>query len=274
MRDRLPAVAGRFYPGEAGALRRAVSELLAEATPAAEAHPVLGMVAPHAGYVYSGGVAGAVFARARIPDCVVVMGPNHTGMGPRASLRARGDWLTPGARVPVDEPVCDAVLKAARGLVEADERAHQYEHALEVELPLLHARNPSLRIVPITLGPLDLDACRRLGRVLADCLPEGALVVASSDMNHYLPDDVTRKRDRMAIDPMLAREPAALFEVVVREDLSMCGFIPATIMLEFANARAARQAELVRYATSGEAFGDYERVVGYAGIAVTAQPSS
>src|SRR5207245_1162687 len=125
MSERAPAVAGRFYPDEPDALAREVARLL-PATPADR--PLVGLVAPHAGYVYSGGVAGKIFGAARIPDCVVVMGPNHTGLGARAALRDRGDWLLPGLRISVDEPVCDAVLAAAGGLVQADERAHLQEH--------------------------------------------------------------------------------------------------------------------------------------------------
>src|SRR5262245_33544163 len=265
MRAREPAVAGHFYPGEPDQLAETIKKLL----PAqAVERPVLGCVAPHAGYVYSGGVAGAVFATTRIPDCVVLVGPNHTGLGARAALRARGDWLLPGARVPVDTQVCDALLAAAGGLVKSDELAHVREHSLEVELPFLLARNPRLCIVPLVLGGLDPAECMQLGRALASCLPDEVLVVASSDMNHYLPDAVTRRRDRLAIEPMLARDPRALYQRVVDEDLSMCGFIPATVMLEYANARGANTAELVGYATSGEAFGETDRVVGYAGIAV------
>jgi AmmeMemoRadiSam system protein B len=263
---RPPIAAGRFYPDDAEALHQEVARLLAAGR--SPERDVVALLAPHAGYVYSGGVAGAVFAAARVPDCVVVLGPNHTGLGRRVALRARGAWQLPGLSVPVDEAVCDALVECGAGLVEIDERAHAFEHSVEVELPFLATRNPGLRLVPLALGELELGECEDLGAVLARALPKGALVVASSDLNHYLSDAQTRVRDRLAIDAVLTCDAAALHRTCIREDLSVCGFIPATVMLAYARQRGATRSELVAYATSAEAFGDHERVVGYAGMAV------
>jgi MEMO1 family protein len=260
------AVDGKFYPGDAEELRREVDALLGKSR---GDERLLGVVAPHAGYVYSGKVAGQVFARVHVPDCVVVMGPNHTGRGTAVSLRTGGDWQLPGGRMSIDGDVCAKLLSASER-VEEDQGAHEWEHSLEVELPFLLARNPNARLVPLVLARLDYAECRALGRALAEALPKDVLVVASSDLNHYLPDAETRQRDQLAIAPMLAHDARALHETVEREDLSMCGYIPATVMLEYANARGARKAELVGYATSAEAFGDRSRCVGYAGITVSA----
>ncbi|MDB4964877.1 MAG: hypothetical protein JWN44_566 [Myxococcales bacterium] len=266
---RQPAVSGRFYPAAPGALRAEVVQFLGgEATGGGKRR--FGLVAPHAGYVYSGPVAGKVFADTVVPRRVVVLAPNHTGRGARAAIWARGAFAIPGDQVPVDEELCARLIEANVGFV-ADKEAHRAEHALEVELPFLRARNPDAIVTPVILGGLDGAECVALGRALAEvigALGEDVLVVASSDMSHYLPDDVTRKIDQRAIRPMLACDPEGLFDVVEREEISMCGILPATTMLACARSRGAARGTLVAYATSGDAFGDLDRVVGYAGIVV------
>jgi len=260
---RPPAVAGQFYPDDPNELRAEVARFIGDA---AAARRRIGVVAPHAGYVYSGATAGKVYAATEVPERVVVLAPNHTGRGGERAAWARGVLGLPGGGVPVDEELCERLIR--QGVVEDDREAHRREHALEVQLPFLQARNPSVKVTPVVLGGLRLEECEALGRALAEAAPADALVVASSDMNHYLDDATTRVRDRMALDPLLALDERRLYMTVVREDISMCGFIPATVMLAFARARGAKHAELVGYATSGDAFGDRKRVVGYAGVVV------
>lgn len=264
------AVAGTFYPDDPARLDREVAGLLAPSQRRGPqvARARLGVVAPHAGYVYSGGVAGAVYAATVVPDDVVVLAPNHTGRGRRRALWARGAFALPGGEVPVDEPLARKLLADGAADLADDREAHLREHALEVQLPFLRARNPRLRVVPVVLGPLDAAACVSLGEALARDLPDGALVVASSDMSHYLDDAATRVIDRRAIDRLLALDPEGLHATVEREGITMCGYVPATVMLAFARARGATAAMLVDYATSGDAFGDRARVVGYAGVVV------
>ncbi|MCU1277573.1 MAG: hypothetical protein JWM53_1119 [bacterium] len=266
---RRPAVAGRFYPEDPDELRAEVVTFLGgEATGGGRAH--VGVVAPHAGYVYSGPIAGRVFADTIVPRRVVLLAPNHTGRGARAAVWARGAFALPGDEVPVDEELAARLLAAGVGFV-ADKEAHRFEHALEVELPFVRARNPDAIVTPVILGGLDAAECLALGRTLAkivDALGDDVLVVASSDMSHYLPDDVTREIDQHAIAPMLACDAARLFEIVEREDISMCGVLPATVMLSYARARGATRGTLIAYATSADAFGDRDRVVGYAGLTV------
>jgi len=266
---RQPAVSGRFYPARADVLRAEVVRYLGgEATGGGRKH--WGVVAPHAGYVYSGPIAGKVFADTVVPRRVIVLAPNHTGRGARAAVWTHGAFALPGDQVPVDAELAARLLEAGVGFV-ADREAHRFEHALEVELPFIRARNPEAIVTPVILGGLDGAECVALGRTLAEivaALDEEVLVVASSDMSHYLPDDVTRKIDQRAIEPMLACDPARLFDVVEGEDISMCGILPATTMLSYARARGATKGTLVAYGTSGDAFGDTDRVVGYAGIAV------
>jgi AmmeMemoRadiSam system protein B len=264
--DRAPAVAGRFYEGDAHVLAREVRGFLAaEAAP----RPAVGLVAPHAGYLYSGAIAGAVYARVAVPPRVVVLGPNHTGLGrPAALWPAGGGWRTPLGTVPISQPLTEAL--AASALVELDRAAHLREHSLEVQVPFLEVARPGVEIAALCLGPLELDECEALGRtVAAAARAHGALVVASSDMSHYIPAGEAREKDRHAIDRVLALDPEGLYRTVRREGLTMCGVIPATVMLFAARALGATGAELVRYGHSGEVTGDDDEVVGYAGIVVT-----
>jgi len=267
------AVAGRFYPGDAGALEEQVAALLAngeagspaEAPAAARAAAVM---APHAGYAYSGGVAGRVFGRVAVPERVIVLCPNHTGFGRRVSVVPAGRFCLPGGDVAIDEELARAVLAEVPD-AEADREAHRFEHAIEVELPFLRARQDKVRLVPIVLAGLSERDAVALGEGLQRAAARAGgdvLVVASSDMSHYLPDDVARRVDRMALEPLLAFDPAGLYRTVRAHDISMCGFIPATAALSYARLVGARAPELVAYATSGDASGDRDRVVGYAGV--------
>ncbi|HYS82518.1 MAG TPA: AmmeMemoRadiSam system protein B [Anaeromyxobacteraceae bacterium] len=262
--DREPAVAGRFYPGSEERLWAEVAALLG---PAGRPRPALGLLSPHAGYLYSGKVAGETWARVEVPTRAIVLCPNHTGLGARVALWPDGGWRTPLGRVPIDADLT-AALRACP-LVEPDRTAHLREHALEVQLPFLQARRPDVAIAALCLGPLSADECEELGRAVAAAVRDRpALLVASSDMSHYLPADVARALDERALARFLALDPRGLHETVRREDISMCGVIPATVMLAAARELGATSAELVRYSNSGDVSGDHESVVGYAGAVV------
>jgi MEMO1 family protein len=265
---RPPAVAGRFYPGAAAELAAEVARYLGSPAPTPG---VVGAVAPHAGYVYSGACAGKTFRRLEVPRQVVVLAPNHTGRGVPISVSDAAAFRLPGGDVPVDASLRAAILDGIPG-ARLDARAHQHEHAVEVELPFLRARRPDVAVVPVVLGGLSGEEAVALGEALARVLATfhaEVLVLASSDMCHYLPDDVTRQRDRLAIDRLLALDALGLYRTCEEHDISMCGVLPATAMLACARARGANAAELCCYATSGDAFGDRDRVVGYAGVIVT-----
>jgi len=269
--DREPAVAGRFYPARARVLAEKVASLLGErpgGLPSAEpARAVIGVLAPHAGYVYSGPVAGATFARVAVPERAVVMCPNHTGRGEPVSLWPEGAWVTPLVRVALDAELTQDLSGCP--LVAPDRDAHRFEHALEVQLPFLQRRRPDVSIAALCLAHLRFEECQVLGEALAGAVRRRpALLVASSDMSHYLPARVARAKDERALERFLALDPRGLYEVVQREDISMCGFIPATVMLVASLALGATRAELVRYGHSGEASGDDSAVVGYAGALV------
>jgi AmmeMemoRadiSam system protein B len=264
--DREPAVAGRFYERDARTLAGEVRGFLtAPATP----QPAVGVVAPHAGYVYSGAIAGAVYGRVAVPRHVIVLGPNHTGLGrPAALWPPGGGWRTPLGTIPVSRALTEAL--AAEPAIELDRAAHLREHSLEVQVPFLAVARPDAEIAALCLGPLDVEACETVGRAVADAArAHGALVVASSDMSHYLPAAEAREKDRHAIDRILALDPEGLHRTVRREGITMCGVVPATVMLFAARALGATRAELVRYGHSGEVTGDDGEVVGYAGLIVS-----
>jgi AmmeMemoRadiSam system protein B len=263
--DREPAVAGRFYTDDPRALAREVDDFLAVRGARA---PAFGVVAPHAGYVYSGTIAGAVYATVSVPARVIVLGPNHTGLGrPEALWPAEGGWRTPLGVVPVDAALTGA-LAGGPG-VELDRAAHLREHSLEVQLPFLQRARPNVALAALCLGPLDLGECERLGRTVAGAAREaGALVVASSDMSHYVTAETAREKDQLAIDRILALDPEGLHRTVRRERIGMCGVIPATVMLFAARELGAARADLVRYGNSGDVSGDMRHVVGYAGLVV------
>jgi MEMO1 family protein len=260
---RHPAVAGRFYPSDRNTLLKGVRSYLAPA-------PALGCIAPHAGYVYSGAIAGAVFAQIDLPQRIIVLCPNHTGKGRPLAIMSQGAWETPLGPVPIDSPLAGALTQTFPPLTE-DAAAHRSEHAIEVELPFLQARRPDFTFVPIALGTAQFDVLEKLGEAVADAVQSQSdkiLIIASSDMNHYENDAITRVKDRKAIERMLALDARGLFDVVMREEISMCGFGPAVVMLTATKRLGATSAELIKYATSGDVSGDREMVVGYAGVVV------
>jgi MEMO1 family protein len=277
---RTPAVAGRFYPGRAEELLREVREFTTGKIPIKTGRiAAIGCVAPHAGYIYSGGVAGVVYSRLKIPERCVILCPNHTGKGRPLAIMANTTWQTPLGEVAADGDMGARLLRRFPALQE-DSAAHRAEHAIEVQLPFLQALRPGLNIVPIAIGTSDFDVLRGLGEALADVIAdrhpedrhpedqEKTLIIASSDMNHYESDAITRVKDQKAIERVLAMDARGLWEVVMNEDISMCGFGPAIVMLTAAKILGATSATLVKYATSGDVSGDYESVVGYAGIIV------
>jgi AmmeMemoRadiSam system protein B len=264
---RHPAVAGRFYPRDRNTLLKDVKSYL---SPQAATIPALGCVTPHAGYIYSGAVAGAVYAQVDLPRRIIVLCPNHTGKGRPLAIMSQGAWETPLGQVPIDAALADD-LKRRFPLLTEDADAHRNEHAIEVELPFLQARRPDFTFVPIALGTAQFDILEKLGEAVADTVhsqAERILIIASSDMNHYENDAITRIKDHKAIERILALDARGLFDVVMREEISMCGFGPAVAMLTATKRLGATSAELIKYATSGDVSGDREMVVGYAGVVV------
>lgn len=264
---RYPAVAGRFYPADPDVL---LSEVRSYLSPHHESASALGCIVPHAGYIYSGHVAGAVFAELELPSRCIILCPNHTGRGKALSILSQGAWETPLGSAIIDSELAESLKRQFRLLTE-DSEAHRGEHAIEVELPFLQAQRAEFTFVPIVLGTSQFEILEALGLALAAVVktqPEPVLLIASSDMNHYENDRITRIKDHKAIARILELDARGLFDVVMREEVSMCGFGPAVAMLTAAVSLGAKSAELVRYATSGDVSGDREMVVGYAGVVV------
>ena len=266
---RRPAVAGRFYPAKPAEL---IADLERFVQPAERPAAATGIIVPHAGYMYSGHVAGAVYSRIKLPARNIVLCPNHTGRGVPLSIMKSGAWETPLGNMEIDEELCDALMAADPDL-EDDTAAHQFEHALEVQLPFMrHVGGSDVKFVPITIGTGNWNRLVALGRAIAEVVRKvdpAALIIASSDMNHYESDAITRVKDRKAIDQVLAMDAQGLYDVVEREGISMCGYGPVTSMLVAARMLGASRAELVKYATSGDVSGDFDHVVGYAGMMIT-----
>lgn len=264
---RPPAVAGRFYPADPRELSRQVEEYAAGA---GEKSAARGCIVPHAGYRYSGSVAGAVYKVLQLPSRFILLGPRHFPRGEPMAILSEGAWNTPLGDTQIDSALAHE-LKRACPLLREDEVAHRPEHSLEVQLPFLQRLAGGFSFVPVVLGTDRYRELEELGRAVAKVVAEQTepvLVIASSDMNHYEDDTLTREKDRLAIDRILALDARGLFDTVHSRDISMCGYAPATVMLTAARVLGATRAKLVRYATSGDITGDREEVVGYAGIIV------
>ena len=232
-----------------------------------------GIVSPHAGLMYSGSVAGAVYSSIELPDTFVLIGPNHTGLGAPVSLMTKGEWETPLGRVRIDEELAARILAGSR-LISEDPLAHLREHSLEVQLPFIQYFKKDFTIVPIQMMDTRLETCVALGTAVAEAVRErgkepGVLIVASSDMSHYVPAETAKQKDHRAIKRILDLDEAGLYRTVRDEGITMCGYGPAVAMLAACKALGATRAELIKYTNSGEVSGDYDQVVGYAGVVVS-----
>ncbi len=264
---RQPAVSGRFYPNDPDALREEVQRHIdASAAP----QPALGVVVPHAGFMYSGGVAGSVYSHIEIPQTVLLLGPNHTVQGRPIALMSRGSWSMPFGDLEIDTELAEALMNHFPD-VQDDAEAHQQEHSLETQLPFLHYFQKDFKFVPVCLQRLSLDDIARLATAVVKsvrAVNKPVLLVASSDMTHYESHQSASQKDRMAIERILELDPGGLYETVRSNRISMCGIIPVTTLLMACRELGASHAELKKYATSGEVSGDMDQVVGYAGMVV------
>ncbi len=264
---RQPVVAGQFYPASPSQLKAMIKGLVDEEAVKEE---VIGLVSPHAGYVYSGPVAGAVISRIRFKDSFIIMGPNHTGRGEPFSIMTQGAWETPLGQVEIDSELGKQILATSSHLQE-DHIAHQYEHSIEVQLPFLQYFKKDIKFVPIMFAYATGAICQEIGRELAQAIKElnrEVVIIASSDMTHYEPQASARKKDAQAIEAILDLNEAELSKRVQELDITMCGYAPTVSLISAAKELGAKEAELVRYQTSGDITDDYTSVVGYAGIII------
>lgn len=267
MTIRKAAVAGQFYPGSAREIQAMIPELI---EPHAKKEKALGAMGPHAGWIYSGRGAGILYSRIEVPETVVVMCPNHRGAGVEVGIMAEGAWELPTGEVRLASELSRLLMKKT-GLVKEDPRSHLFEHSLEVHLPLIQHFRPDFKLTPISLGRVSYAECEELGLALAEAVKElgrEVLVVASSDMTHFESAVAAKQKDGKALDRMLALDPRGLYNTVMKERITMCGVVPAAIMLVYALARGALQAELIDYRNSGDVTGDHSEVVAYASVIV------
>lgn len=264
---RQPAVAGRFYPAQSEALVRDVESHMERN---AKKSPALGIVVPHAGFMYSGDVAGAVYSRIEIPDTVILIGPNHTGRGEAMAVMTEGVWSMPMGDIAIDRELANAICEET-AIAKPDSSAHRFEHSLETQLPFLQYFKKEFQIVPICLMRLKVSTCKVLSEGIVRAvnrLGRSVLLVASSDMTHYESHDAASAKDQKAIACIQNRDPVGLWGTVRSEKITMCGVNPVTVMLHYCESLGAKEAELVKYMTSGEVSGDMEKVVSYAGLII------
>jgi AmmeMemoRadiSam system protein B len=265
---RPPAVAGRFYPSDPEELARQIEECISGATKKGRA---IACVVPHAGYAYSGRVAGAVYSALEIPARCILLGPRHYPQGQPMAILTEGSFQTPLGEARIDSAMASELARVCP-LLREDAIAHAREHSLEVQLPFLQRIAWNFRFVPVVLATDRYGAMEELGRAVAQVAraqSEPVLVIASSDMNHYESDAITRVKDERAIARILALDPRGLYDTVRGGGITMCGYAATVAMLVAARELGAKDAALVRYATSGDVTGDLEEVVGYAGIIVS-----
>ncbi len=266
---RLPVAADRFYPGNPDALQAELSRRIPD-IPESQKQDCLAIISPHAGYVYSGDVAGETVARVNIPETVLILGPNHHGLGQPVSLGLK-DWSMPFGQVPIAREFAVKILKNSSIIID-DNTAHQAEHSLEVQVPFLHYFQKNLSIAPIVISHISYEECQETARDLVTAIRafgEPVLIVASTDMTHYESRANAAKKDHLALARIEALDPIGLYRTVIGNRISMCGIMPTTVALLAAMQMGATQAELVRYTDSGEASGDTEQVVGYAGLIIS-----
>jgi AmmeMemoRadiSam system protein B len=267
--QRTPAVAGKFYPENSVELEKKIAGHLGDLSK--NKRKAIGVVSPHAGLIYSGDVAGAVYSRIEIPETVILLGPNHTGQGDTISVMTKGLWSMPMGDIAIDEELATLLCKETP-IAKPNFSAHQFEHSLETQLPFLQYLKKSFRIVPICLKKVDFSICKKLSEGIVKALEQtekSVLIIASSDMTHFESHKVAKEKDIKAIAKIENRDALGLYETVQQEQISMCGVNPVTVMLLCCEKRGAQKAELIEYKTSGEVNGDKNRVVGYAGVIVT-----
>lgn len=262
---RQPAVAGYFYPSKAEELRKMIGQMTPQVS---EKKKAWGIVSPHAGYIYSGQVAAAVFASVEIPSIALILGPSHRGIRSLFALQVEGAWRTPLGETPICRELASRLL-ALSSLFENEPQAHSLEHSLEVQVPFLQYHRPDISIVPICVSPeADYASLEEAGRAIAQVIKESeqeVLIVASTDMSHYISQKEAEKKDFLAIKKIEALDARGLYDVVTQENISMCGFQPTCAVIVACKELGASRGELILYRTSGDVTGDYREVVGYAG---------
>ena len=279
MKVRRPIRAGEFYAGTAGSLKAQIEKCFTNRLgPGKIPHvaenslqSLVGFVAPHAGYVYSGPVAAHSYytlALSGKPEVIAVFGPNHTGQGSGISIMSEGIWRTPLGDVEIDT---DTACKIMHGsdIIDLDDSAHAFEHSIEVQIPFLqYLYGASFKFVPICFMMQDLESSREVGQATATALNgKSALIIASSDMTHYEPQKIAENKDRLALVAVEKMDEEQFYSTVENHGITACGYGPIIALITAAKMLGAKNAKLLKYATSGDVTGDFSAVVGYASVA-------
>jgi AmmeMemoRadiSam system protein B/AmmeMemoRadiSam system protein A len=265
---RVPVVSGTFYPASLSQLKARIEGMVDEKAVKEE---IIGLISPHAGYIYSGPVAGAVISRIKFKDTFIILGPNHTGIGKPCSIMTEGIWKTPLGEVEIDSELGKQIL-ATSSYLQEDYAAHEFEHSIEVQLPFLQYFKPDIKLVPIILAYSNGAIYKEIGREIAKAVKDlnrEVVIIASSDMTHYEPQESAQRKDTQAIEAILDLNEDELLKRVDELNITMCGYAPTVSLISAARELGATGAELVKYQTSGDTTGDYSNVVGYAGIVIT-----
>lgn len=279
---RMPVVAGQFYPAHKENIETFIAGELASLPGSKTDKPKLvakGVILPHAGYIYSGGVAIAVVKEIAPVKRVLILGPNHTGYGKPFSLYPEGYWRTPYGDIPVDEELAECILSQSKHIT-SDTLAHQFEHSIEVELPIISHFFGDFKFLPLACKCMGWEYYREVAEEIFSGLvkissksrfsgEEKFILVASSDMTHYEPESSARKKDRLALEKIMELDPEGLVKIVEEKNITMCGIAPVAIMLYVVKKIKAKKAYVIKYDTSGSRSGDYSQVVGYAGVVIT-----
>ncbi len=259
---RYPSVAGTFYPGREGPLKKEVEEMIQST---GKKLNVIGLISPHAGYVYSGSCAGKGFGSVNIPNTIIILGVNHRGEGYPMAIDGNDKWNTPLGNIEVNEELRHKLIEKS-DVFGIDSIPAAEEHSLEVQVPFIQVINPDARILPITIGTGNIEMMKiggeELGALISE-IDEKVLMVASTDMSHYVSSEEAKKLDLMAIDAIKAVDPDLLYETVYSNRISMCGVAPTYIMMTAAGILGAKRGVVIEYTNSGETSGDFDHVVGY-----------
>jgi AmmeMemoRadiSam system protein B len=278
---RHPCQAGAFYAGTAEALKKQIEKcFLHELGPGkmpetgkTGPRQVLGLVCPHAGYMFSGPVAAHGYYKLATdgkPDIVVLFGPNHTGYGSALAVMNEGFWRTPLGDVEIDAELANQIVRESR-IIDIDDSAHRFEHSIEVQLPFLqYLYGSEFKMVPICFLMQDLSSAKEVGQAVAKVLAgKNAVVIASSDMTHYEPQKSAETKDNMALEAVEAMDEAKLYSVIEAHRISACGYGPIAALITAAKVLGVKKAKLLCHKTSGDVVGDYSSVVGYATVCLT-----
>jgi len=280
VRVRRSSQAGRFYASNPGLLRKEIENCFTHRLgpgqlPEIQQGPrrIVGLICPHAGYVYSGPIAAHAYsclATDGKPDVIVILGPNHTGQGSVLALMEAGIWRTPLGDVQIDQETANQILRTSN-IIDLDELAHVYEHSIEVQIPFLqYLYDSAFKLVPISFSIQDLESCQEVGHSLANALEgKNALIIASTDLTHYEPHEIAERKDKKALANLKKLNEREFYSTIESNHITACGYGPVVALITASKLLGATKSQVLCYQTSGDVTGDHSSVVGYASVAVT-----